>query len=88
MIHFSFVLYEVSYILVRMNNTASRIVETFGGVNAMSEATGIPVTTIRTWLVQGFVGAPKTREYERAILDAAKRLKLQIGPNDFYGEAA
>ncbi len=70
-----------------MNDSARRIVDAFGGVKAMSDATSIPATTIRTWLDQGFVGAPKTREYEKKILDAAKRMKLEIGPQDLVRAA-
>ncbi|MBM3927102.1 MAG: helix-turn-helix domain-containing protein [Sphingomonadales bacterium] len=60
-------------------DTVSTIFEKLGGVTAIANATGIPLTTVHGWKRSGFV--PKWRV--PALIELAKRIDVQVTAEDF-----
>ena len=60
-------------------STVADILESLGGVTAVSKETGIPITTVHTWKRTGFV--PHWRI--PALVKMAKRLGKPLKPSSF-----
>lgn len=64
---------------------ADRVFAAFGGVKAFSKATGIPQKTAYRWRFPAGKGGSDGRipsERQRPILDAAKRLGIELNEAD------
>lgn len=62
------------------NTQAARIVERFGGVQAMSTDTGLSPSTIYSWLTRGGLIPPNQVQF---LMDCADRLKIKIKPAEW-----
>lgn len=60
-------------------STVADILESLGGVSAVSKETGIPITTVHTWKRTGFV--PHWRI--PTLVKMAKRLGKPLKPSNF-----
>jgi DNA-binding transcriptional regulator YiaG len=63
---------------------AERIIEKFGTQSALADALGIRQSAVAAWKKRGFIPARQQEE----ILRIARRRGINIGPKDFFSEAA
>lgn len=59
---------------------AAKIIDAFGGPAAAAVALGLPLTTVRSWAVSGFVPARQ----QAPVLAAARAAGIRLGPADFF----
>lgn len=65
-------------------NYAERIIDKFGGVPKLARILEKPTRTVQSWKEVGRIPA----QHQQAVLDAANRAAIGIGPEDFFESAA
>ncbi|WP_166675228.1 hypothetical protein [Novosphingobium sp. PhB55] len=60
-------------------NTVAEILESLGGVSAVSKETGIPITTVHTWKRTGFIPSWRIP----ALVKMARRLRKPLKEANF-----
>ena len=67
------------------NTQAAVIVDRFGGVQRMSDETGLSPSTIYSWLTRGGLIPPRQVQ---VLMEHADRLKIKIKPTDWLVQRA
>lgn len=58
---------------------AEKIIQRFGGISAMSRATGVPKSTIQRWKTSGCIHP----RHNPVIMGSAKSAQIQLTSDDF-----
>jgi hypothetical protein len=61
-------------------NSASRIINLFGGTRALAAALDLPPSTVQSWKDAGLIPA----KHQQPVLDKAIELGLPLTPADFF----
>jgi hypothetical protein len=63
---------------------AERIISRFPNQNILADAIGVNQSTVAMWKKRGFVPVRQ----QSKVLDAARKLKVKLKPQDFFSDAA
>lgn len=63
---------------------AQTIIDKFGGVRPCAAALGKAPTTVQSWKDSGHIPA----KHQASVLEAAKRVGIDLSPADFFGSTA
>lgn len=65
-------------------NTAEYVIDKFGGLSATAKALGhTNATTVQGWKMRGIIPARQ----QPLLLEAAKKLRISLKPEDFFRKA-
>ena len=70
---------------------ASRIIDKFGGIDAVASAIGRHRSVVNRWLLpkdRGGTGGIVPGKHQATLLENAQKAGIELSPNDFFEEAA